>query len=61
MTRDTVWHCNGAVCSAAKPSAARDAIMCELVVHELGTLTTFTAGGTSFDADALQKCNAKAK
>lgn len=61
ITRTTLWHCDGGVCTASKAASARDAIMCELVVQQLGTLTTFTANGAAFDADALGKCNAKAK
>jgi len=35
--------------------------MCELVVREVGTLNSFSANGTAFDADALAKCNARAR
>lgn len=60
VTRTTVWSCAGGVCSAAK-ATSRDAIMCELVAREVGTLASFTVGGTAFDAAALEKCNARAK
>jgi len=60
VTRSTVWHCGDGSCVASK-ATSRDAIMCELVVREVGTLTSFSAGGTAFDADALAKCNARAK
>lgn len=60
VTRSTVWHCNGATCLAAK-SATRDNLLCELVVREVGALQAFRANGSDFDADALAKCNARAK
>jgi len=60
ITRTTVWKCGEGTCVASK-STSRDAIMCELVAREVGTLSSFSAGGTAFDADALAKCNARAK
>ena len=60
VTRSTVWKCGEGTCVASK-ATSRDAIMCELVVREVGTLQSFSAGGTAFDADALAKCNARAK
>ncbi|MES2444780.1 MAG: hypothetical protein V4574_18305 [Pseudomonadota bacterium] len=60
VTRSTVWKCGEGVCVASK-SDSRDTIMCELVAREVGTLQTFTAGGAAFDADALAKCNSRAK
>ncbi len=61
ITRTTIWHCGGGTCTAGKAASSRDSIMCELVAQQLGTLTSFTANGTTFDADALGKCNARAK
>jgi hypothetical protein len=60
VSRSTVWKCGQGVCVAAKADA-RDNIMCELVVREVGALTAFRANGTEFDAAALAKCNAKAR
>jgi uncharacterized low-complexity protein len=60
VTRSTVWKCNEGVCVAAKANA-RDNIVCELVAREVGQLTAFRANGTSFDAEALAKCNTKAR
>jgi len=60
VTRSTIWKCGDGVCVAAKANA-RDNIMCELVAREVGTLTAFRANGSDFDADALAKCNAKAR
>lgn len=60
VTRSTVWKCGEGICTASKANA-RDPIMCELVVREIGALTAFRANGTDFDADALAKCNTKAR
>jgi uncharacterized low-complexity protein len=60
ITRTTVWKCGEGVCLAAK-SNSRDAIMCELVAREVGTLSAFRANGSEFDAAALAKCNEKAR
>ena len=60
ITRSTVWKCGEGVCTAGKANS-RDAIMCELVAREVGTLSAFRANGSDFDADALAKCNEKAK
>jgi hypothetical protein len=60
VTRSTIWHCNGTVCSAPKASS-RDAIMCELVAREVGKLSSFTVKGEAFDTASLEKCNARAK
>jgi hypothetical protein len=60
MTRATVWRCGAATCTAARADA-RPAIMCELAARALGTLAAFRAGDAEFDAEALAKCNSKAR
>lgn len=60
VTRSTVWKCSDSGCVAGKANA-RDNIMCELLAREVGTLSAFRANGSDFDADALAKCNAKAR
>lgn len=60
VTRDTVWTCGGGVCSARK-APERDAVLCGLIVRQVGTIAEFRAGGTAFDADALAECNARAR
>jgi uncharacterized low-complexity protein len=60
VTRSTVWKCGSGTCIASKANA-RDNIVCELVAREVGRLSDFRANGASFDADALAKCNAKAR
>ena len=60
MTHDTSWSLkNGAYVAQRAPE--RDTVLCELVARNVGTLSSFTAGGNAYDADALAKCNAKAK
>jgi hypothetical protein len=59
MTRSTPWQLqNGAFVAARAPE--RDAVLCQLVARDVGSLSSFSAGGKSFDAAALDKCNAKA-
>ena len=60
MAGRTRWKCSDGVCSAGK-SSDRPNIMCELVVQRVGELSSFTANGAAFEADALAKCNARAK
>ncbi|MCM8730449.1 hypothetical protein ACFO8O_05635 [Hephaestia sp. GCM10023244] len=60
VTRSTAWSCDGAVCTAAR-APERDVFVCERVASSVGPLAAFAAGGTALDADALAKCNAKAK
>ncbi|MES2987411.1 MAG: hypothetical protein V4808_05870 [Pseudomonadota bacterium] len=60
ITASTVWKCGEGICTANKADA-RDSIVCQLVVKEVGKLTAFRANGADFDAAALDKCNAKAR
>jgi hypothetical protein len=60
ITRNTVWKCGDGACTAGK-SPDRPATMCELVAQRVGTLQTFTVGGTAFDEASLAKCNARAR
>lgn len=60
VTRSTVWKCGEGACGAPK-AGSRDAIMCELLVREVGPVQRFAAGGAEFDAAALEKCNARAR
>ena len=60
ITRNTMWHCSGGVCTATKASGS-NATMCELVVKQVGPLSAFSARGETMDGEALAKCNARAK
>jgi hypothetical protein len=60
ITRSTVWRAReGGFVAGQAPE--RPAVLCELVAREVGTLSSFTVGGTAYDAEQLAKCNAKAK
>jgi hypothetical protein len=60
MTRATLWKCAGGTCTTPK-SDERAAVLCQLAAREMGPLTTFSAQGVPFDADALARCNARAR
>jgi hypothetical protein len=60
ITNSTLWTWQDTAYTASH-APERANILCELVVKRVGALTSFTAGGKSFDADALAKCNARAK
>lgn len=60
ITQNTIWKCKDGVCSAPK-TTTQDKVMCERAVQRIGTLSSFSAGGTPFDAEALAACNARAK
>lgn len=60
VTRNTIWKCTDGVCTANK-GTERDGVLCELVVQRVGELSAFTVGGAAYDADALKRCNARAR
>lgn len=60
VTNSTPWQRAGNSYIAAR-APERDAVLCDLVARNTGALASFTAGGRAFDADALAKCNARAK
>ncbi len=60
MTHATYWSLKDGAYVAPRASE-RDTVLCQLVARNVGTLSSFTAGGNAYDADALAKCNAKAK
>lgn len=60
IARDTVWTWRDTAYTARR-GTDRDTIQCELVARQAGKLASFSVGGAAFDADALEKCNAKAK
>ena len=60
VTRDTVWKWRDSA-FVARQGSDRDSIMCSLVAQRAGKLSAFTVGGAALAADALEKCNAKAK
>ena len=60
ITRSTVWKWRDTAYTANK-APEREIVLCELVAQRVGTLSAFTVAGQAFDADALAKCNARAK
>jgi len=61
VARDVLFKCGADGCVAAKASNSRPAIVCAAVVKEVGAVSSFAADGAAFDAEALAKCNARAK
>jgi hypothetical protein len=60
ITRSTIWRQqNDGFVAGSAPE--RPAVLCELVVRQVGGLSSFTVAGKAYDADQLAKCNAKAK
>jgi hypothetical protein len=60
ITNGTVWKWNETAFTANK-GPQREGIVCEMIAQRAGKLSAFTAAGQPFDADALAKCNARAK
>ena len=60
ISGDTLWRCNASGCTAAT-AASRPAIVCAKAARSLGKLESFSFRDSSFDAEALAKCNEKAK
>lgn len=61
VTRSTPWRlaANGAYVANRAPE--RDLVLCQLLARNVGPLQSFSAGGAALDADALGKCNGRAK
>lgn len=57
---DVLWRCGSEGCVTTK-ATSRPAIVCAQAAREVGKLASFAVGTDVFDADALAKCNAKAK
>ena len=60
VTNSTPWTLQGNAYVAAR-APERDAVLCDLVARKAGALASFTVAGRAYDADALAKCNARAK
>ena len=60
ITHSTVWNWNNTAFTANK-APERETVLCQLLVQHVGALSSFTVAGQPFDADALAKCNARAK
>jgi hypothetical protein len=55
-----LWRCGSEGCLATN-ATSRPAIVCAQAVRKVGKLESFSVGTQAFDAEALAKCNAKAK
>jgi len=60
VTHTTVWKWQDTAFVANK-APERENVVCELIVQRVGALSAFTVAGQALDADALAKCNARAK
>jgi hypothetical protein len=60
IANDVLWRCGTEGCTALNASS-RPAIVCAQAARTVGKLTSFSVKGTAFDAEALAKCNAKAR
>ena len=60
VLRDTMWKCGDSSCTAGR-SSSRPAVVCAVLVKEVGSLRSFTVEGVPLSAEELEKCNARAK
>lgn len=55
-----LWRCGADGCVATN-ATSRASIVCAQTAREVGKLERFSVNAEDFDAEALAKCNAKAK
>jgi hypothetical protein len=60
VVRDVVWSCAGDAC-VAQQTTSRPATDCSALAAHVGTLRSFSVAGQALPADALEKCNARAR
>jgi hypothetical protein len=60
ISGETLWRCSDSGCTAAA-ATSRPAIVCARAARSLGKLDSFSFRDNSFDAEALAKCNEKAR
>ena len=60
VARDLVWSCAGTGCVAAQ-STSLPATDCAALARQAGALRSFAVDGRPLPAEALEKCNAKAR
>jgi hypothetical protein len=59
IIENNLFRCEGSTCLLVSQSAAADTVaICRALQHKVGHLTGYVAGGKTFDADRLAKCNA---
>jgi hypothetical protein len=60
VLRDMLWNCGSAGCAAAQ-GTSRPAVVCAVLAGEVGPLRSFSFKGAALSAEALGKCNMRAK
>ena len=60
IANETLWRCANNIC-VADSAPSRPEIVCAKVAREIGKLDSFSFRGATFDADALAKCNTRAR
>lgn len=60
ITNGTVWKWTDTAFTANK-GPQREGVVCEMIAQRAGKLSAFSVAGQPLDADALAKCNARAK
>ena len=60
IVRDVVWSCTGESC-VAQQTTSRPATDCSALAGHVGALKSFTVAGQALAANALEKCNARAR
>jgi len=58
---EMAWNCEGVACAATGSMSDTPARLCVRLTKEAGPVAKFAVNGTTFDAAALDKCNAKAR
>ena len=61
VSSEIAWLCAGATCTADAPMSDAPARLCARFAKEVGRLEQFSVDGMAIPADAMGKCNAKAK
>jgi hypothetical protein len=60
IASDVAWRCTGDACTASN-ATSRPGIVCAKIVREVGKVSSFTYKGEALDAEALAKCNTRAR
>jgi hypothetical protein len=60
IARETVWRCAEQSCTAAR-STSRPEVTCAHAAREIGKIANFEFRGEALGAEALAKCNERAR
>ena len=61
VSSEIAWQCAGPTCTADAPMVDAPSRLCARFAKEVGRLEQFSIDGAPMAADALTKCNAKAR